>query len=178
VSDQEPRSDQGSENHQPRSDQQDTDATRIERESEELKTRVAELDDRWRRAVADRENLAKRVANLSDRERTEERLRVASAFLPIVDQLEMALEHAGADPMSIIEGVRAVRDQAVGVLARLGFDRRDDTGAAFDPARHEAVSTVPASGAEPGTVVGVVRPGYGEGEQQLRPASVVVATRG
>ena len=48
---------------------------------------------------------------------------------------------------------------------------------AFDPARHEAVATVPDPKAPPGTVVHVVRPGYGEDERQLRLAAVVVATR-
>ena len=61
-------------------------------------------------------------------------------WLPVVDNLERALEHAAADPAAIVEGVQAVRDQALGVLAGLGFPRRDDTGAPFDPARHEAVA--------------------------------------
>ena len=41
----------------------------------------------------------------------------------------------------IVEGIRAVRDQAIAVLARLGFPRRDDVGTKFDPARHEAVAS-------------------------------------
>ena len=72
-------------------------------------------------------------------------------------------------------GVRAVRDEALRVLAGLGFPRRDDTGEVFDPARHDAVGSRPGGQAPPGTVVQVVRPAYGSGEQQLRPALVVVA---
>ena len=48
----------------------------------------------------------------------------------------------------------------------------------FDPARHEAVATVNDPDTDPGTIVHVVHPGYGEGEHQLRPAAVVVATKG
>ena len=48
---------------------------------------------------------------------------------------------------------------------------------AFDPARHEAVGTVSDPRAPAGTVLHVVRPGYGVGERQLRPAAVVVASR-
>ena len=84
-------------------------------------------------------------------------------------------QHAQADPGSIIEGIRAVRDQAIGVLAQLGFPRRDDLGARFDPARHEAVASRADTGAPDGSVVEVVRPAYGEGDRQLRPAQVVVA---
>ncbi|WP_432863527.1 nucleotide exchange factor GrpE [Microbispora rosea] len=138
---------------------------------------LAELEDRWLRAVAELDNLRKRVARDMDRQRIDERTRVAAEWLPVVDNLELALKHADADADAVIEGVRAVRDQAVGVLARLGFPRRDDVGTRFDPARHEAVSTVAVPDADPGTVVEVVRPGYGEDGLQLRPASVVVSTK-
>ena len=138
----------------------------------------AELDacqgDR-KRALADADNLRKRFAREAEGIRAQERAAVVRQLLPVVDNLDRALEHAGADPQAIIEGVRAVRDQAVAVLAELGFGRRDDTGEPFDPARHDAVGSRPGSGAPPGTVVQVVRPAYGSGERQLRPASVVVA---
>jgi molecular chaperone GrpE len=144
----------------------------------ELSAQVATLDDRWRRAVADLENLRRRMAAEVDRERAYERNRSASALLPIVDNLDLALEHAAADPRSLIQGLLAVRDQAVNALAMLGFPRRDDLGVSFDPSRHEAVGADPGADAVPGTVVAVVRPGYGEGDRQLRPAAVVVATGG
>jgi molecular chaperone GrpE len=138
---------------------------------------LAELEDRWRRALADLDNLRKRYARELDRERRLERARVASAWLPVLDNLERALEHAGGDQDALVEGLRSVRDQAVGVLAALGYPRQDETGVPFDPARHEAVSVADGAEAAPGTVVRVVRPGYGEGERQLRPAAVEVAGR-
>ena len=70
-----------------------------------------------------------------------ERARVAGEWLPVLDNLELALAHADADPAVIIDGVRAVRDQAAGVLQRLGFPRRDDLGTVFDPSRHDAVGS-------------------------------------
>jgi molecular chaperone GrpE len=145
---------------------------------DELAAQVATLDDRWRRAVADLENLRKRMAAEVERERAYERNRAASALLPIIDNLDLALEHAAADPRSLTQGLLAVRDQAVNALAMLGFPRRDDLGVSFDPSRHEAVGADPGADAAPGTVVAVVRPGYGEGDRQLRPAAVVVATGG
>jgi molecular chaperone GrpE len=143
----------------------------------ELEGEVARLDDRWRRAAAELDNLRKRVARDTEQQRLRERSQVAAAWLPVVDNLDLALQHADADPASIVQGVRAVRDQALSVLAGLGFPRRDDLGAPFDPARHEAVSTISDVEAEPGTVVAVLRPGYGQDERQLRPAAVVVAAR-
>ena len=103
------------------------------------------------------------------------RTQVARQWLPVVDNLERALEHAAADPRTIVEGIQAVRQQALDVLASLGFPRRDDTGATFDPTRHEAVAATHDPRVPPGTIVQVVRPGYGEPGRQLRPAQVVVA---
>ncbi|MET7452590.1 nucleotide exchange factor GrpE [Streptomyces sp. NPDC005574] len=140
-------------------------------------TAIRELEDRWRRALADLDNLRKRHARELERERTLERSRTAAAFLPVVDNLELALAHAGADPGAIVEGVRAVRDQAVNVLEMLGYPRHAEAGVPFDPARHEVVGVVRDPGVEPGTVVEVLRPGYGDGERQLRPAAVTVAKR-
>jgi molecular chaperone GrpE len=144
----------------------------------DLRARVAALEQEWRRALADADNLRKRYAREVERVRAQDRAEVARRFLPVVDDLDRALEHAaqaGSDPSGIVEGVRAVRDEALRVLADLGFPRRDDTGEPFDPARHEAVGSRPTADAPPGTVVQVLRPAYGSGENQLRPAMVVVA---
>ncbi|MFJ8190900.1 nucleotide exchange factor GrpE [Streptomyces sp. NPDC096094] len=153
------------------------DAVRPEPADDEYTTAVQELEDRWRRALADLENLRKRHARELERERAAERSRTAAAFLPVIDNLELALTHAGADPGAIVEGIRAVRDQAVNVLELLGYPRHAETGVAFDPARHEVVGVVQDPDAPPGTVVEVLRPGYGDGERQLRAAAVTVAKR-
>jgi molecular chaperone GrpE len=140
-----------------------------------VQARLAEAEDRKLRALADLDNLRKRCAAQVERAEADARTQVARQWLPVVDNLERALEHAAADPRTIVEGIQAVRQQALGVLASLGFPRRDDTGAAFDPARHEAVAATYDPRVPPGTVVQVVRPGYGEPDRQLRPAQVVVA---
>jgi molecular chaperone GrpE len=141
-----------------------------------LRADVERLTDQWRRALADLDNTRKRAARESARARADERARVALEWLPVLDNLDRAVEHGRSDPGTILEGVEAVRQQALSVLEGLGFPRRADLGTQFDPARHEAVAAMPDPDAAPGTVLRVVRPAYGEGERQLRPASVVVAT--
>ncbi|GAW48679.1 MULTISPECIES: nucleotide exchange factor GrpE [unclassified Nocardioides] len=140
--------------------------------------RVAELEDRWRRSAAELDNHRKRTANDVERARSQERARVASAWLPVLDNLERALEHAPAESDQVIEGVRAVLQQAIATIGDLGFPRRDDLGKPFDPAVHEAVGTVADDQLVPGTVAEVVRPGYGTDDAVLRPSAVVVVTRG
>ncbi|MCW2547756.1 MAG: GrpE protein [Mycobacterium sp.] len=143
-----------------------------------LQTALEEMEDRWRRTLADLDNLRKRVARDREQIREDERARAAREWLPVLDNLDLALSHAPPAPDPFVDGVRAVRDQAITILARLGFPRRDDVGSRFDPRLHEAISTAPApEGTEDGTVLAVTRPGYGTAERQLRPATVVVATK-
>jgi molecular chaperone GrpE len=151
------------------------DGTADQQTAAELRTRIAELEDLRLRALADLDNVRKRCAAQVRTAEADAVARVAGRWLPVVDNLDRALAHADADPGAIIDGVRAVRDQATSVLAQLGFPRRDDLGAPFDPARHEAIAARPDTAAPDGAVVEVVLPGYGEDDRQLRPAQVVVA---
>jgi molecular chaperone GrpE len=138
---------------------------------------LARLEDRWRRALADLDNLRKRYARELERERQLERSKVAGAWLAVVDNLERALHHSEGDADSVVAGVRAILDQAVQVLDNLGYPRDTETGVPFDPERHEVFNVTDDGGSAPGTVLEVLRPGYGKGAQQLRPAAVVVSGR-
>ncbi|OBF72828.1 nucleotide exchange factor GrpE [Mycobacterium sp. 852002-51613_SCH5001154] len=138
----------------------------------------AQLEDRWRRAVADLDNARKRHVRELDRERAKERSRVAGAWLPVVDNLERAISHAGDRSDAVLDGVRSVLEQALQVLEQLGYPRDTEAGIPFDPERHEVVGVVDQPDSAAGTVLEVLRPGYGEGSRQLRPAAVVVSRRG
>jgi molecular chaperone GrpE len=153
------------------------DVTELEAQLSDAEARAARREEDWRRALADFDNLRKRCARQTAEARADERASVAAQWLPVVDNIELALAHAQANPEAIMDGVRAVRDQAVDTLDRLGFRRLAEVGVPFDPARHEAVATARGSDTPPGTVVSVVRPGYEGGGHQLRPAAVVVATK-
>jgi len=140
-----------------------------------LEARVAELAEQRLRAMADLENARKRYDRELGKARERERMQVTREWLPIVDNLERALAHSGANPESIITGVAAVTDQAEQLVERLGFPRQDDLGQAFDPSRHDAVGARPEADAPPGTVIEVLQPAYGSGDLQLRPALVIVS---
>jgi molecular chaperone GrpE len=144
--------------------------------TEEQTRTEPEPDQQLLRVLADLDNLRKRYTRELLREREVERERIAREWLPVVDNLERSLEFAEVDDDPLVVGVRSVVEQAIGVLARLGFPRFDDTGERFDPSRHEAVGAVPSDN-PPGTIVTTVRPGYGDGDALLRPAEVVVSQR-
>lgn len=138
---------------------------------------LTRLEDRWRRSVADLDNLRKRYARELDRERSMERARVAAAWLPVVDNLERAISHAGEESSAVLDGVRNTVCEAMQVLDRLGYPRDAQAGVPFDPERHEVVGVLERPDSTPGTVLEVLRPGYGGVSGQLRPAAVVVSRR-
>ncbi|MGW4848834.1 nucleotide exchange factor GrpE [Nocardia brasiliensis] len=146
-------------------------------QEEQSDPQIAQWEDRWRRTAADLDNLRKRYAKDLDRDRAAERAKVAGAWLPMLDNLELALAHANSETDPLVAGVRAIRDQAVQVLEQLGYPRHSEVGVPFSPALHEVVSVIDRPDFPPGTVVEVLRPGYGENGQQLRPAAVIVSSR-
>ncbi len=132
--------------------------------------------DRYLRAAADLENLRKRQRRELDDARLETKNKVLKEMLPVVDNLERAIEHArqqsGDSP--IIEGVQLVLRQFLTAFERLDVTPVEAAGQPFDPNLHEAISQQ-ESDAPPGTVVQVLQRGYKSGDRLLRPALVVVA---
>jgi len=93
----------------------------------------------------------------------------------VLDNLERALELAAEAGGTLLDGMRLVHADLVGVLQRSGVQGFDPTGEPFDPTLHEALSTRPQDGVHPGTVVEVVEKGYRLNDVILRPARVVVS---
>ena len=148
-----------------------------------VEARIAALEkdkkdnwDRYLRAAADLENLRKRQKREMDDARLESKGRVLKEMLPVVDNLERAIEHAtaqaGTNP--IVEGVQLVLRQFLTAFERLDVTPIEAAGQPFDPNLHEAISQQ-ESDAPPGTVVQVLQRGYKSGDRLLRPALVVVA---
>ena len=140
---------------------------RLKAAEEELKG----LKDKYLRLLADFDNYRKRMEEeLKARER-EGVLKALRALLPVLDDLDRALEFAEASPESIRQGVRAIRDGFFRILAGLGVEEVPGAGEAFDPRYHEAVGLLPG---EPGKVAKVFQRGFRMGEALVRPARVAV----
>jgi molecular chaperone GrpE len=97
--------------------------------------------------------------------------RLVRELLPVLDNLERALEAEG----DIREGVRATRDQLISVLSQEGLAPIFSDGESFDPAFHEAVMSQPSEEHEEDTVVQTLERGYVLNGKAIRPAKVIVA---
>jgi molecular chaperone GrpE len=131
--------------------------------------------DRWLRAAADLENTRKRTKRELEDAKFEMKGKVLKEMLPVVDNLERAIEHAGGGEKNpIVEGVQLVLRQFTTAFERLEVNAVDALNQPFDPNLHEAISQQ-ESDQPPGTVIQVLQRGYRSGERLLRPALVVVA---
>jgi molecular chaperone GrpE len=127
------------------------------------------------RTQADFENYRKRATKDVAAAGTRAKAGLVRELLPVLDNLERALELAAEAGGTLLDGMRLVHADLVGVLQRSGVEAFDPTGEPFDPTLHEALSTRPQDGEHPGTVVEVVEKGYRLNDAILRPARVVVS---
>jgi molecular chaperone GrpE len=149
----------------------------LEADLSKAKEEAKENYDRLLRAAAELENYKKRVAKeKSDliRYGNEELLK---ALLPVIDNLERALEHATGkgNEEGIRGGVEMTLQQFLQILQRFGVTPIAAEGERFDPTRHEAVMEQASDVYAPGHVISELEKGYLLNDRLVRPAKVVVA---
>ena len=127
------------------------------------------------RLAAEFENYRKRAARDQERLVAHAHERLVRELLPVLDDLERALEAAERhEEAALVDGVRLVQRSLRGALEKEGLVEIETDGA-FDPHVHEALLSRPEEGAEPGAVLEVVQRGYRVGDRVVRPARVIVA---
>jgi molecular chaperone GrpE len=142
----------------------------------QLEGDLAELKDRHLRLAAEFDNYRKR----SSRERAEVADRAQASFvaklLDVLDDLDRLVASDPATPLPTLrEGLSAVDRKLWKELQDAGVERIDPVGTVFDPALHEAVSTVPAPDrAQEHMVSATFQPGYRFKGALVRPARVQV----
>jgi molecular chaperone GrpE len=143
-------------------------------ETEALRNENEELIDTLQRLQAEFENYRKRAARDQADLVARAHERLVKELLPVLDDLERALEAAEQhEEAKLEEGVRLVHRALAEALEREGLAEIETNGK-FDPHVHEALLTQPSE-AEEGSVIEVLQKGYRLGDRVLRPSRVVVA---
>ena len=132
---------------------------------------IAKLKDQLMRNMAEYDNYRKRTAKERTELTPEITARVVTEFLPVLDNLERALQTETTDE-KYKEGVKLIYDSFMGTLEKLGVEKVQTED--FDPAVHQAVQQV-ESDLESGKIVTVFQQGYKIGTKILRFAMVTVA---
>jgi molecular chaperone GrpE len=149
----------------------DPQLARLEEELE--KARDAAL-----RAAAEAQNAKRRAEQDVEKARKYALERFCSELLPVVDNLERALEAAGGDDEAlrpIAEGVELTLKSFTDALQKFQIEAVDPAGEPFDPERHQAMSLVENPDVEPNTVLAVMQKGYTLNGRLVRPAMVMVS---
>jgi molecular chaperone GrpE len=149
------------------------------------------------RLAAEFENYRKRAARDQERLVAHAHERLVRELLPILDDLERALEAAAKPPIratgtnrgnrevpptdteedeysSLVDGVKLVEQSLRKALVKEGLVEIETDGP-FDPHVHEALLARPHDDADTGDVLEVVQRGYRLGDKVVRPAKVIVA---
>ncbi len=149
-----------------------------------LEQQMAELRDRELKAQAELENFRKRIYR-----ETEQTLKYAVGplikdIIEVLDNLARATDAASAtadnspEAASLLEGVRMVQQQLIGVLGKHHCRPIESLGKVFDPNLHQAIAQSPSGDYPSGTVMLEATSGYMLHDRVIRPSHVIVSTGG
>lgn len=144
----------------------------------EEKARSREYLDDAQRQKAELENYRKRMIREQSRIIDQANRGLMLKLLPVIDNLEKALDSEQASDSPLARGVRMVYEQFMEALAQEGLEVIDPQGHHFDPEVCEAVMAVISDDHEDETVVEVHQKGYKYKGNLLRPARATVSKCG
>ncbi len=176
--------DEGFESVSPVANAEDPYITSLKREIAERDARLTEMDDKVRHYAQSVDKVRteyqasrERMQRESERNTAREKVKLVSGLLGVLDSLDRSLESAkGGDVnSSFLDGVQLIRSQLESALSGLGLVRFDAIGEAFDPNRHQAVTSMAVTDpAQAGRVLHCVAAGVLVGDEVVRAATVVV----
>lgn len=152
------------------------DAAREDAEVTKLAADLDELRQTMLRRQADFDNYRKRIEKERAEDSKRHTARVIEALIPVLDGFEHALAaHREAEYENYRRGFELIYKQLLDNITRLGVERVEPLGKAFDPHLHQAVDRVETNEHADGSILAVFQPGYLFYGRVLRPALVRVA---
>ncbi|EMW7171263.1 nucleotide exchange factor GrpE [Vibrio fluvialis] len=140
--------------------------------------RVKENQDAVLRARAEVENMRRRSEQEIDKARKYALSRFVEELLPVLDNLERAIQAADGENeivKPILEGVELTHKTFVDAVAKFGLKEINPEGEAFNPEFHQAMSIQESPDHQSNTVMFVMQKGYELNGRVVRPAMVMVA---
>ncbi|EFP94900.1 nucleotide exchange factor GrpE [Vibrio caribbeanicus] len=140
--------------------------------------KVQEQQDSVLRAKAEVENMRRRTEGEIDKARKYALNKFAEELLPVIDNLERAIQAADTDNEAtkpLLEGVELTHKTFVDTVSKFGLKEINPEGETFNPEMHQAMSIQESPDHEPNTVMFVMQKGYELNGRVIRPAMVMVA---
>lgn len=146
----------------------------LKKQVENLENILKEKNEEILRRAADLDNYRKRLTK-----ETEDKVRFANQavvkdFLPVMDNIEMALQHA-EEGTPLREGIELTIKSFKDALSKHGVTEiNSEIGTIFDPAVHEAIMMDSTAEYENNAITLCVQKGYILNDRVIRPAKVKV----
>ena len=159
-------------------DEQEAKIAQLEAALLSSEAKVKEQQDSVLRAKAEVENMRRRTEQEIDKARKFALNKFAEELLPVIDNLERAMQAADADNevvKPLFEGVELTHKTFVDVVAKFGLKEINPEGEVFNPELHQAMSIQESPDHEPNTVMFVMQKGYELNGRVIRPAMVMVS---
>ena len=159
-------------------DEQESKVAQLEAALLSSEAKVKEQQDSVLRAKAEVENMRRRTETEIDKARKYALNKFAEELLPVIDNLERAIQAADTDNEAvkpIVEGVELTHKTFVDTVAKFGLKEINPEGEAFNPEMHQAMSIQESPEHESNTVMFVMQKGYELNGRVIRPAMVMVA---
>ncbi|MEZ8516378.1 nucleotide exchange factor GrpE [Vibrio cyclitrophicus] len=141
-------------------------------------SKVKEQQDSVLRAKAEVENMRRRSEQEIDKARKFALNKFAEGLLPVIDNLERAMQAADAENevvKPLFEGVELTHKTFVDTVAKFGLKEINPEGEVFNPEFHQAMSIQESPDHDSNTVMFVMQKGYELNGRVVRPAMVMVA---
>jgi len=150
----------------------------LQHELESKKKEIASYEDRALRLAAEMENLRKRLEREKEEYLKFANERLIEQLLPVVDNLERTIEHAGQSKNNegILEGVEMTLKEFLSVLEQFGCTSIEAAGQPFDPCFHEAICKQESSEVPENQIISEYQKGFILKDRLLRPAKVIVSS--
>ncbi|NOJ03502.1 nucleotide exchange factor GrpE [Vibrio splendidus] len=159
-------------------DEQESKIAQLEAALLSSESKVKEQQDSVLRAKAEVENMRRRTEQEVDKARKYALNKFAEGLLPVIDNLERAVQAADAENEAvkpILEGVELTHKTFVDTVAKFGLTEINPEGEIFNPEYHQAMSIQESPDHESNTVMFVMQKGYELNGRVIRPAMVMVA---
>lgn len=159
-------------------DEKDAKIAQLEAALLSSEAKIQDQQDGVLRAKAEVENMRRRTETEIDKARKYALNKFAEELLPVIDNLERAIQAADTENEAVkplLEGVELTHKTFVDTASKFGLKEINPEGEAFNPEMHQAMSIQDSPDHESNTVMFVMQKGYELNGRVIRPAMVMVA---
>jgi molecular chaperone GrpE len=144
-----------------------------EKQVQDVQARFDQLRQQLQRET---DETRQRLNRSADERAAGEKARFVSTLLPVMDDLNRAIDAAleNSSREAMLEGIRRIATSFQNALTNAGVEQISSVGEPFNPELHEAVDTQDTGGEMDGRVIGEYSRGFRMGDRLLRPARVKV----